>query len=169
MGWVEKYSHWAAGGDASVDNLRRLGGGIFSKDEDGLIFVSSPVRFFRPHEGSFFCEAALVVSEAENCSSREDFNSVDLWKLEVDGIDETSDCDLRVDGRGMETPRTELASEISLFCRVLARWLFLFRPGEVLSPCSWCLASNFASSDNKLVWGIVSDLFIFSLYAWSTR
>jgi len=94
------------------------------------------VRFFRSP-----CTAALVVDEAGNGPSKEGLNSavVDLWTLEADEIDETSDCDLHVDVRDMETPRTELVSEISLFCRVLARW-FLFRPGEGLSSCSWCLA-----------------------------
>jgi hypothetical protein len=60
---------------------------------------------------------------------------------EADEIDEKFDCDLEVDGRAdVEACRTAFASEISLFCRVLARWLFLFGPTEELSTWSWCLA-----------------------------
>jgi hypothetical protein len=58
--------------------------------------------------------------------------------IEPPDIDETFDCGLHVGRRvDMEAARTEeLASEISLFCRVLARWLFLFEPSDEISASS---------------------------------
>ena len=84
--------------------------------------------------GPFFCTVAFVVDEVEtSILSGVELDSVvvDLRTLvlredrdfvEADEIDEIFDCDLEADKReDVEAWRTEFASEISLFCRVLAR------------------------------------------------